>query len=184
VIDRRSTLEDVCFEVAHALASAGIKAVLTGGSAATVYSRGAYTSLDIDFVLMTDETRETIGMALGTLGFAPSRTRGMYHHPNSKYTVDFPRGPLAVGGDYIRDVAVLERDKTQLSILTRTDCVRDRLAHFYFWNDYTALRAAVAVAKDHDVGVEALRQWTERESSLVDYRPKFGEFLQCLRDLA
>lgn len=62
------------------------------------------------------------------------------------------------------------------SILTRLDCIRDRLAHFYHCDDYTALNAAVgvAVAADHDVDFAALRAWTERESA--NLLEKFPEF--------
>lgn len=70
---------------------------------------------------------------------------------------------------------MLSRGGVQLRILTRVDCVRDRLSHFYFWNDYSALNAAEAVAAQleaHDI--EALRQWTERESPVL--LEKYAEF--------
>jgi hypothetical protein len=50
VIDENSTLEDVCFEVSPALDAASIDAVLTGGSAASIYAPNVYTSFDADFV--------------------------------------------------------------------------------------------------------------------------------------
>jgi len=70
-----------------------------------------------------------------------------------------------------------------LRILTPTDCVRDRLAHFYFWNDYTALQAAVGVAQSphgSQIDYEGIRRRTKRESreSGVDYIVKFDEFLK------
>jgi hypothetical protein len=67
----------------------------------------------------------------------------MYEHPATAYTVDFPRGPLAVGGDYVRETAILERGDLRRRILIVIDCIRDRLAAFYHWNDYTSLGAAV-----------------------------------------
>lgn len=51
MIDHTSSLEDVCFEVADALNRYSIQAVLTGGSAATLYAPDVYASLDADFVL-------------------------------------------------------------------------------------------------------------------------------------
>lgn len=105
----------------------------------------------------------------------------MFEHPRTRFTLDFPKGPLAVGGDYIRETATVERANIRLRILTPTDCVRDRLAHFYYWSDYTALTAAVGVARAHRerVDIENLREWTERESGsgAANHRPKFEQFL-------
>jgi hypothetical protein len=184
VIEKDSSLTDVCFAVAAAFELFSIAAVLTGGSAATVYAPEAYTSLDADFVLANDAKGDKLREALATIGFVPSAARGMYEHPRTHFTLDFPKGPLAVGGDYVRETATLERDGVRLHILTVTDCVRDRLAHFYFWNDYSALSAAVGVARAQrkDVRIERLREWTERESGAgpAQYRPKFQEFLDRL----
>jgi hypothetical protein len=181
VIDENSSLEDICFEVAAALASFSIRGVLTGGSAATVYSPDIYTSMDADFVLANSPRRDHLREALASIGFVPSGTLGMFEHPRTLYTADFPKGPLAVGGDYIYDTATLQRGDVLLHILTPTDCVRDRLAHFYYWNDYTALTAAVGVARSHreNVDIAKLRGWTERESGSGrdDHRPKFAQFL-------
>ncbi len=98
----------------------------------------------------------------------------MFAHPDTKFTIDFPRGPLAVGGDYVHETATLTNGDMTLRILSPTDCVRDRLAHFYHWEDYTALKAAVGVAAANidnlDVGL--LRSWSTREESLN----KFAEF--------
>jgi hypothetical protein len=53
----------------------------------------------------------------------------------------------------------------QLRILTRFDCVRDRLSHFCHWKDFTALNAAVGVAAEnlYEVDLDRLRSWTEKE---------------------
>ncbi len=90
-------------------------------------------------------------------------------------------GPLAVGGDYIHETHVLERAGLRLRILTRADCVRYRLAHFYYWNDYTALNAAVGVAADArgEIDLGLLHTWTERESPAL--LAKFAEFERRLR---
>jgi hypothetical protein len=184
VIDENSTLEDVCFEVATALDRRSIQGVLTGGSAATVYAPDVYTSMDADFVLTNYPQRRQLEAALTEIGFEPSATRGMFEHPRTTFTLDFPKAPLAVGGDYIHETAVLERGIMKLRILTPTDCVRDRLSHFYHWDDYTALNAAVGVARSHRARIDfpSLRVWTERESGPppADHRPKLEEFLRRL----
>ena len=87
-----------------------------------------------------------------------------------------------VAGDYVRQTATLTRGESTLRILTRTDCVRDRLAHFYHWNDYTALDAAVwvAAASPDEIDMALLLEWTRRERR--EFSAKLGEFTARLRD--
>lgn len=175
MITEDSTLEDVSFAVSAALEARGISSVLTGGSAASLYAPQTYMSYDADFVLDRDEPLDEVARALQPTGFHRDGKSRIFYHPKSRFTVDFPKGPLAVGGDYVERTASLTRDGRVLRILTRLDCVRDRLSHFYYWSDYTALNAAVAVAAEldgHDV--ESLREWTERESPAL--LGKFAEF--------
>jgi hypothetical protein len=181
LIDRESTLEDVCFAVAAVLAKNGITAVLTGGSAATIYAPAAYGSLDADFVLDRDEGLAQIAVAVYEIGYVRMKTSRIFTHPESTFTLDFPKGPLAVGGDYVTKTVVLKRGEQRLRILSRTDCVRDRLAHYYHWDDYTALSAAVGVAAadPHDVDFKVLQEWTRRESALLI--EKYHEFEERLK---
>ena len=154
--------------------------ILTGGSAAALYAPQAYMSHDADFILETDDALSDVAVALRPIGFRRDGKSRIFFHPNSEFTVDFPKGPLAVAGDYIRETATLKRGHERLRILRRIDCVRDRLAHFYFWDDYTALNAAVGVAAQSpdEVDIDRLRAWTERESTA--FLAKFAEFKRRL----
>lgn len=174
MITSHSTLAEVCLAVARALEASGIAAVLTGGSAATLYAPEVYTSFDADFVLDRDDPLDEIAVALAPTGFKRKGRSRIFVHAKTIHTIDFPRGPLAVGGDYVRETATLTFGNTRLRILSRTDCIRDRLAHFYHWDDYTALNAAVgvAIADPSDVDMNALRSWSKREEHLE----KFDEF--------
>jgi hypothetical protein len=138
--------------------------------------------LDADFVLGEATDRRLLESALAEIGFLPTSSSGMFAHPNTPITLDFPKGPLAVGGEYVRETTTLERGERRLRILTPTDCVRDRLAHFFHWNDYTALKAAVGVARTHreHIHFDRLEAWAESESGLgrADHRTKFKRFLQ------
>jgi hypothetical protein len=181
MITKESTLADICFAVSAALEVSGMSGVLTGGSAAALYAPQAYMSNDADFILEADNPLDDVAIALRTIGFERDGRSRIFVHPNSEFTVDFPKGPLAVGGEYIRETHVLEQGGLRLRILTRIDCIRDRLAHFYFWNDYTALNAAVSVAAQspEEVDLVFLRTWTERESP--ELLEKFAEFEERLR---
>lgn len=169
-LDRRSTLLDVIAVVSAALERAGIDAVLTGGASATVHSRGAYLSHDLDFIVRRGATRASLDEAMASAGFVRQIDR--YVHPRTAFFVEFPPGPLAIGDDLdIKPVRVqLSRGSTLA--LSATDACRDRLAAFYHWADRQSLRVAVAIAVANRVNLTAIRRWSEREDALA----KFEEF--------
>jgi hypothetical protein len=119
----------VAFIVCTALAGQDIAAVLTGGSAATVYAPHAYQSRDMDFILHWQGKTTGGAAVLNSLGYTE---RGQtWHHSDSPFTLEFPKGPLAVGDDLIKSWDTLHSGELLLHILTPTDCVRDRLMWFY-----------------------------------------------------
>jgi hypothetical protein len=159
MIDATSTLTDVAFYVGTALHQRGITAVLTGGSAATFYAPAAYQSRDLDFVITVWAADGE--HALLAAGFR--RDRDCYVHPGNRYPVEFPRGPLAVADDLIRVWSTVHRDDEILHVLTPTDSVRDRLAAFLFWNDWSGLEQALAVASARpDVDHAIVEEWCRR----------------------
>ncbi len=97
MISEKSTLVDVAFAVSTALLDAGVTAVLTGGSAATFYAPHAYQSDDLDFVV----TMQGDGGARALQALGYEETRGFYRHSSSSFPVEFPKGPLMIGDDYI-----------------------------------------------------------------------------------
>jgi hypothetical protein len=159
-----ATLVDVAFAVCTVLDRAGVTAVLCGGSAATYYAPERYQSLDADFVLRLAPTRTVLDEAMARLGYLPTAA-GMYAHPAIVFTVEFPRGPLAIGRDIVTDWSTQRRGDEVLYVTAVTDCIRDRFMHFWAWNDRSALEAALAVARRHrSVFDDSLfRAWTARE---------------------
>jgi hypothetical protein len=91
----RSSIGTVAACVATAMARADIKAVLTGGACASLYSRGEYQSSDLDFVLQSAVSRQTLDSVMRTIGFR--REGGHYSHPTASFFVEFPAGPLGIG---------------------------------------------------------------------------------------
>ncbi len=158
-----SSLVDGAFAVCTALDTAGFTAVLCGGSAATYYAPEAYMSADNDFVMTVEVPRREIGAILAPLGF---REKGrIYVHDAVTWTVDFPRGPLAIGRDVVTMWATVRRGEELLHVINPIDSVRDRCMHYWAWNDYSGLAQALAVAKTQRerVDVHAVRAWTEAE---------------------
>ena len=133
-------------------------------------------SHDADFILDAVDPLGEVSIALQPIGFERDGRSRIFFHRDSEFTVDFPKGPLAVAGEYIRETHTLERGGQRHRILRRIDCIRDRLSHFYFWDDYTALNAAVGLAA-HEIDaidIDTLHAWTIREST--SFLEKFTEF--------
>ncbi len=166
-LSAQSALADVAVVVGDALRRAGIRAVLTGGACANLYSGGTYQSLDADFVLSGRCTTEDLEVALATVGF--KRERDRYVHPRVPFFVEFPRGPLGIGEDLrIRPVWRSRRSAKTLA-LSATDACRDRLAAFYHWNDRQSLAAAVAIAVRNRVAFGKIRGWSRNEGHAEGY---------------
>jgi hypothetical protein len=157
----RSTLTDVARVVGGALRDAGIEAALVGGACATIYSRGEYQSLDLDFILETGVTRRSLDAAMAAAGFRRSGDR--YVHPKTKFFVEFPRGPLSIGRDAAVRTVMLRVGASRIRALSATDSCRDRLAAFYFWNDLPSLSAALAIARRQKVKLSAVKRWSRGE---------------------
>ena len=174
-LTRRSSLADVAAAVSEALRSAGLSAVLTGGACATFYTEGAYQSHDLDFIMQTaGGTRRTLDDAMASIGFV--RRADRYVHPATPYFVEFPRGPLAIGGDFNIKPVELRVGGGSTTALSPTDSCRDRLAAFYHWADRQSLQVAVQVARRQRVNMAAVRRWSQREG----FEDKFKEFAREL----
>lgn len=162
-ITRGTSLRELAFLVGDALYGVGETAVLSGGGAAAIYSEGAYMSRDLDFVFAMHSVVGRVSSApLVELGFV--QRGGGYIHPDSDYTVEFPRGPLAIGEEIVTQWDTRTDDAGRiLHILTPTDCVRDRLISFLHFNDYSALEQALAVARSQHVNLDGIQLWCARE---------------------
>jgi hypothetical protein len=161
MITENTSLRELAFIVGDAFISSRITAVLSGGGAATIYSKDAYQSQDLDFVLGF-----TGGIAhiIESLGF---REKGaIYCHPKVVWTIEFINDHLAIGEDYDISPVRIQENGQSLDILSPTDCVRDRLAWFLNYNpaDYSALSQALAVAKEQNIDLEKIKHWASKQT--------------------
>jgi hypothetical protein len=170
-----TTLRDVAFEVGTALDGAGVHAVLCGGSAATFYAPDVYQSEDLDFVLAFATDGALVKRALGALGYTFRDT--MFVHPESHFTVEFPKGPLAIGSEAADEFDTVRDGKRVLNVVTATNVVRDRLNKFAVWDDFSALRAAVGVALAAEVDLKRVRAFMRHEGEGV-FKERFDEALR------
>jgi hypothetical protein len=173
-IGARSTLAEIAAVVAEELKTAGIDAVLTGGACATIYSKGEFHSLDLDFILAGAVDQKRLDGAMAAAGFG--RAGDHYVHPNTRYFVEFPRGPLSIGKDSSVEPVKLRLARRWVKALSATDSCRDRLAAYFFWNDLSSLEAAVAIARSNKVDLRSIERWSEAEG----HAARFEEFRRQL----
>jgi hypothetical protein len=176
-ITAATSLREVAFVVCSALDAVGVTAVLTGGSAATVYAPEAIQSEDLDFIVQLHKPGAQPAGLLASLGY---RLEGSFYvHETNPLSLDFPAGPLMVGGDPIHQWDTLQEGEQILHILTPSYCCRDRLAGFLFWNDRGSLMQAVTVAavQRDRIDLEVIRGWCEREGRIEG----FDEFQRRLQ---
>lgn len=120
-----------------------------------------YISKDLDFIEQGTVPRRDIRAVLQGLGFTED---GRYFvHPQTDFVIEFPSGPLAVGDEPVGEVVTRSTSTGNLRLLSPTDCVKDRLAAFFHWNDHQALEQALVVAHVQLVDLEEIRRWSKAE---------------------
>jgi hypothetical protein len=85
-----------------------------------------------------------------------------------------------VGDEHIQSNAVeaIDTDLGTLRLLTPTDCVKDRLANYYYFGDKQCLEQALLVAKAHPINISSLESWHKNEGQTK----KLLIFLEKLKD--
>jgi len=144
----------------------GIEAVLVGGACVSIYSDNKYTSYDID--LITSSSIKTIVPVLEQLGFKNTGSR-LFENPQCKFLIDFPAPPVSIGDKPVSEFNYLKTRFGTICLLTPTDCVKDRLAAYFFWNDLQSLDQAVMVAKSNKIYLSEIKRWAENHGELEKY---------------
>ena len=101
-----------------------------------------------------------------------------YEHPEARFFVEFPAGPLGIGADIEIQPVDYAVGKVRIKLLSPTDACRDRLAAFYHWKDRQSLETAVKIARYHKVEFETIREWSSREGASA----AFTEFEQAVKN--
>jgi hypothetical protein len=173
-ITATTTIEELAALVSTTLADVGISAVLSGGAVVSIYTNNEYESSDLDFISSASTSK--IADVMTSLGF--ERSGRMFSHPLTPLFVEFPAGPLAIGDELIRETEVGEKRTASgtIRLLTPTQCVMDRLAAYFHWNDLQSLDQAVMVASSQKISFAKLDAWARREGA-TDKLRKFKERL-------
>ena len=146
----------------------GIRVILSGGAATEYYSRNRYVSGDIDLVNAHSEKRKKIKEAMQQIGFI--ETGRHFKNPESQFIVEFPPGPLTVGLEPVKEVVEIEMVTGLLRIISATDCVKDRLAAYYHWQDEQSLYQATLIRDEAQVDLLEIERWSKGEGKENGYQ--------------
>lgn len=144
---------------------------MTGGSVVTIYSENEYQSDDLDFISTAQQKK--IAAAMGTLGFTQAKGKH-FTHPDTSLFVEFPAPPLVIGNEPVTHTAEQRLKNGVLKLLTPTQCVMDRLAAYFHWNDPPARQQALMVARRHPINWAQVERWSKGEGAGA--LEKFREF--------
>ncbi len=147
--------------VSNYLRDQGIDVVLSGGSCVTIYSSNRYQFFDLDFIGGYEVELKNIKSALLKLGF--SENNKYFTNPESEWFVEFPTGPLAVGSESVKEIVELDFPTGKLRLISPTDCIKDRLAAYYHWQDQQCLEQAILVATDNKIDLAEVDRWSRHE---------------------
>lgn len=168
------SLKEFAIKISDYLIKNNIEVVLSGGACVAIYTDNKYMSYDLDFVLISSEKQKKLEELLISIGFIKE---GRYFiHKDIEFFLDFVSPPPSVGNEPIKEISEIRKGDCKLKLLSPTDCVKDRLAAFYHWNDRQALHQAILVCRDRKVDLAEVKRWSKNEEMLV----KFEKFLEEL----
>lgn len=166
-ITKNLPLPDIAAFVCDSCLKNEIDVVLSGGACVSIYTENKYASYDLDFVLRSPVPRKRIKTIMGELGFREDGRH--FRHPDTPYIVEFLSPPLSVGEEPVREIHEIRRGNKILRLLSPTDCVKDRLAAFYHWNDRPSLDQAILVCRDAKVDLREVLRWSSKEGMKEKY---------------
>ena len=161
------TIGEVGAWVSSHLQEHGIRVVLTGGACVSIYSDNAYLSDDLDFIEEMPAGAGKLKKALEEIGFVKE---GRHFVPSgTRFFLEFPPGPLSIGEEHVSQITELDLATGKLRLLSPTDCVKDRLAAYYNWEDRQSLHQALLVASNQEIDLLEVRNWSEREGKVEKF---------------
>lgn len=167
--------KDLAILIAGNLGRRGIDVVLTGGACVAIHTNNKYISADLDFVLISDDKQKETREFLLALGFFEDGR--FFRHADTEYFLDFLPPPLSIGDEPVKQVFTIKKKALVLKLLSPTDCIKDRLAAYYHWDDRQALEQAILVAGSRRIDLAEVRRWSDKEKMAE----KFKLFLDRLR---
>ena len=111
---------------------------------------------------------------IGFMQEAPNR----FVNENCDFYIEFIAPPVAIGSEApIKKYNKIKTKKGEITLFTPTDCVKDRLAAYYHWNDPQSLEQALLVARNQKINMRNIEFWSKKEGKIQEFR-KFKELLK------
>ncbi len=171
---KRIGIKELAAIVTRKLTEKGIDSLVVGGACVSIYTQNRYLSSDIDIV--SHAALKQIAAALSELGFSRQQSRHFVRN-DCPFFVEFVSPPAALGKEPIGSTSELQTKFGTIALPTPTDCVKDRLAAFFHWNDPQALEQAIMVARAQPISLTNIRKWADGEG----YPDKFKLFRDWLK---
>lgn len=170
------SLKNLAGLVSKQLRKYGVEVVLTGGACVSIYSNNEYQSLDLDFVTPAVEYMPgAIKTALKDLKFRRG-SEGFFERRDCPFIIEFIPPPLAIGREPVKTIRRMSTRLGTFFLLGPTECVKDRLAAFYFWDDRQSLEQAKQVIGKQKINFKEVKRWSVVEGKLK----KYNEFLRYI----
>ncbi|MFC2156454.1 hypothetical protein ACFLT9_01325 [Acidobacteriota bacterium] len=170
-------LLDVALFISDYFTHQGIDIVLSGGACVSIYSENSFISFDLDFVLLDYSQRKRIKGLFERIGFLPEGRH--FRHPDTPFIVEFLAPPLSVGEEPVNQIKTIQKKGHSLRLLSPTDCVKDRLAAYFHWNDRPSLEQAVLVCLYQKVNFKELKRWGKSEEMMDKYVLFYQEYMRA-----
>ena len=181
------SMEELAAYVCEALEKEGIETVLSGGCCVELYSKGRYTSDDIDLIDRFNGGHRKIKEIMEKLGFKEYKMKRYFIHEDTSLFIEFPKGPLGVGDAPVKEVSARTTETGTLKLLTPTDCIKDRLAAYYHWDDEQSLEQAIWVACENEFDMKSIEIWSQNEDmmgKLQNFKEGFDSIKEAEERLA
>jgi hypothetical protein len=167
------SIRDLAIFMCDHLARQGIDTVLSGGACVSIYTENKFLSYDLDFVVIDYSHKKRIGDILKKIGFLPEGRH--FRHSDTPFIVEFLSPPLSLGSEPVKKIHTIEENECTLKLLSPTDCVKDRLAGYYHWDDRPSLEQAVMVSLAQSVDLKEVKRWSSKEGKVDKYLTFLGE---------
>lgn len=155
------SIKNLAIYISDYLRKNGVDTVLSGGACVSIYTNNKFISLDLDFVLRSYIDFKKIENLLDNIGF---QGKEMYfEHEDTEYSVQILAPPLSVGDEPVKKIASIRKGNRVLKLLSPTDCVKDRLAGYYYWNDKQNFEQAISICRNNSVDLREVERWSKNE---------------------
>lgn len=161
-------IEDLAGIISEQLSKNGIDVVLVGGACVSIYSKNEYISHDLDYV--SYNTVKEIKPCLEAIGFEQEATN-RFVNDDCEFYIEFAAPPVSIGKEApIIKFNSINTGKGKITLLTPTDCVKDRLTAYYHWGDPQSLEQALLVAKKQKINIKEVELWSKKENKLKEFK--------------